>query len=529
MPISWTPTQLAAAQQRLQHTHAWLRGHPPGWTPTAPEQAVLDAAEQLARALTDLQADHPIAFLRLWTAHCPDCNREMDRLSRGAWRCTPCNRLQRDTDPKHPDCRTSQRAVLLELGSIATLVTGSNRAGKTFLGVLLAVLWLYGGDHWAVQCFLQLNGLPADLVPARDNLVWYSSLSNEHNIARQRGAFEELLPPSALKMRWEQKGAFAEVVLAETGGLITFKSDDQGWKKYQGEHVDLCILDEQHEKRVFQEVLSRTGEEHGKSGRTVLTMTPIGRSYVYKEFVVEKAPGHSHTRIVYRDNPHVDTASLDARLSRMDPETRDAKMYGLFTARGGAVFPGFDRAVHVCKLDRKALPNWKKWLRLGGIDFGTRNPFCYLHLVIHPKGKRAHIYREHYQANWKLREHAKAIKAIWKKDREPEEVTADPEDVQGRYTLEEHGVDNSPARKGKGSVKKGLEMLAEMLALDEHGRPWLTIDPSCVNMIKEMEGLTWKPVKDEYDEKGKVETRGPDHAVDTARYALRLYEDEYSA
>ena len=270
----------------------WRRGQPDGWQPNPAEQAVVDAAQHLAETLTALRSAHPIAFIRLWTAHCPKCGREMDRLSRGAWQCRPCDLLQRNTDPKHADCRTSQRAVLLELGEIATLVTGSNRAGKTYLGCLLAVLWLYGGDHWAVQCFLQLNGLPPDLVPARDNLVWYSSLSNELNVARQRGAFDALLPPSAVKSRWEQKGAFAEVSMPETGGHLYFKANDQGWKKYQGEHVDLVVLDEEHKKRVFQECLARTGEEHGRSGRTVLTMTPDGRGYVYKEFVVEKASGH---------------------------------------------------------------------------------------------------------------------------------------------------------------------------------------------------------------------------------------------
>ena len=490
--VEWSPETLRAAQQRLRHVQRWLKSRPEGWTPNAREQAVIAAAEQLAGVLQDLQRDHPIAFIRLWTAHCHDCpGQEMDRLGRGAWSCPRCGKRQTNTDPKHADCRTSQRAVLLELGEIATLVTGSNRAGKTYLGCLLAVLWLYGGDHWAVQCFLQLNGLPADLVPARDNLVWYSSLSNELNVARQRGAFAELLPPAALLIRWEQKGAFAEVELPETGGRIIFKANDQGWRKYQGEAVQLVVLDEQHEEMVYREVLARTGEERGRSGRTVLTMTPEGRTYVYKEFVVDQAPGHSQTRIVYRDNPHVDTASLDARLSRNSPAVRDAKMFGLFGALGGSVFPIFDRAIHVLPADWQPPPDFHRWVRFGGLDFGTANPFAYLHLVAHPKGRRIIVLWEHYERQMRLRQHAQVIKGIWEQDQPAEAVAADPEDPQGRYTLEECGVECDPATKGPGSVVAGLEMLYELLQLDEHGAPVLLIHPRCVNLIAEMEGLIW--------------------------------------
>ena len=306
-----------------------------------------------------------------------------------------------------------------------------------------------------------------------------------------------------------------------------FKANDQGWRKYQGDHIDLIVLDEQHEEMVFRECLARTGEERGRSGRVVLTMTPEGRTYVYKEFVVEKAPGHSHTRIVYRDNPHVDTASLDARLERNIPAVRDAKMFGLFGALGGAVFPVFDRAVHLLPDDWTPPAGFADWLRLGGLDFGTTNPFCYLHLVIHPKGKRGIVLFEHYEAQRRLAEHAEAIKEIWAQDQAAEDIAADPEDVQGRFTLEDHGVDCSPARKGPGSVKAGLEMLYELLLLDEHGRPWLMVHPRCMHFIAEMEGLLWKPVSEEKRERGRVETKGPDHAVDAARYGLRMWREEY--
>ena len=83
-----------------------------------------------------------------------------------------------------------------------------------------------------------------------------------------------------------------------------------------------------------------------------------------------------------------------------------------------------------------------------------------------------------------------------------------------------------PATKGPGSVVAGLEMLYELLQLDEHGAPVLLIHPRCVNLIAEMEGLIWKPLKDEYNEKGRAGTKGPDHAVDALRYGIRMYRED---
>ena len=521
----FTVEQLVAAQRHLETVRAWLSRQGPGWVPTSVEARVIADAKVLAGRINRIGEQHPIALTRLWTAHCPRCGREMAWVGRSVYRCAPCGLRQAETDARASDCRTSQRATLRELGEICTLITGSNRAGKTYLGCLLAVLWLYGAGHWAVQSFLALNGLPADLLGQRDNLVWYSSLSNELNLARQRTYFDELLPPTAERRSWAQRGSFAEVLLHEEGGgRLQFKANDQGWKKYQGDHVDLIVLDEEHEERVYQECLSRTGTEHGRTGRTVLTMTPTGRTYVYRSFVVEPAPGHSWSRIVYRDNPHVDAASLDARLDRLPAEIRDAKKYGLFGAAGAMIFPRFDRLVHVVGADWRAP---RDWMRLGAVDFGFTNPFCYLHIAYHPKGRQRVVLFEHYQAGWRTQRHAPAIKAIWRADQRPDDVVCDSEDPQGRLALEDAGVACSPARKGPGSVKRGLELLGALLAVDEFERPGLLIHPRCENLIREMEGLQRKKLADDKDEKGTIVTVGPNHAVDCLRYGEMTWQDEY--
>ena len=126
--------QLVEAHHRLQQVQGWLKAKPLGWEPSPSEARVLHDAGLLAKQINQVGKEHPLALTRLWTAHCPSCGREMSWVARGVFECVPCGLRQADVDPKSADCRTSQRAALRDLAGVATLITGSNRAGKTYLG-----------------------------------------------------------------------------------------------------------------------------------------------------------------------------------------------------------------------------------------------------------------------------------------------------------------------------------------------------------------------------------------------------------
>ena len=76
-------------------------------------------------------------------------------------------------------------------------------------------------------------------------------------------------------------------------------------------------------------------------------------------------------------------------------------------------------------------------------------------------------------------------------------------------------------------MKRGLELLGALLAVDEFERPGLLIHPRCENLIREMEGLQRKKLADDKDEKGAIVTVGPNHAVDCLRYGEMTWMDEY--
>ena len=85
--------------------------------------------------------------------------------------------------------------------------------------------------------------------------------------------------------------------------------------------------------------------------------------------------------------------------------------------------------------------------------------------------------------------------------------------------MREHGIPNHGARKGPGSVMRGIGQVAERFAFDVDGRPHLVIMDRCKNLIAELESYTW-------DDRGSGEPRDRpapnqrDHACDALRYTV---------
>ena len=119
--------------------------------------------------------------------------------------------------------------------------------------------------------------------------------------------------------------------------------------------------------------------------------------------------------------------------------------------------------------------------------------------------------------------HAAKLKQLIDTYGEPRWIVADPEDKGARLALSrDHGIANVPARKGKGSVKNGINNVCELLAPDVEGNPHLIVHDRCKNLITEFEQYVW-------DESGVGESkdqprpRQKDHALDALRYVcMRL-------
>jgi phage terminase large subunit len=143
--------------------------------------------------------------------------------------------------------------------------------------------------------------------------------------------------------------------------------------------------------------------------------------------------------------------------------------------------------------------------------------------MIDPTDDTLIVVDEHYQADWTIKQHAEKLKQLIEQYGDPRWIVADPEDKGARMSLSrDHGIANVPARKGRGSVKSGINSVCERLAPDVEGRPHLLVFDRCKNLIMEFEQYVW-------DERGVGESndqprpRQKDHALDALRYCcMRL-------
>lgn len=231
------------------------------------------------------------------------------------------------------------------------------------------------------------------------------------------------------------------------------------------------------------------------------TSTPKGRRLIWREWIRDAAPDHTFHRASSLHNPFGDAAGYVASLGyagRFYEQEVDAA----FVSFEGLVYPGFNRetAVHAVEC-----AGWRSVL---GVDAGTRNPTAILTIRSAGDGRR-HIEREFYERGLSSRALVEAVEA------EAEATGADTiyVDPSAAGLIADLVMDGYHAVKANNAVSDGIR--AVTTAIDEG----LTVDPSCIHTISELEQY-------HYQEGGKAAeasdkpVKAEDHAVDAARYSL---------
>jgi phage terminase large subunit len=417
----------------------------------------------------------------------------------------------------NPPPLSSQRLVLMQPGEDATLAAGGNGAGKTELGAQVAAAVACGRTP-AVLAWARSNGVDLSIIPPEGGTVLASSLNASLSIHVQRTAIRRYLPAAT---QWRNlTGPGTSVAYLPNGNKVVFVTNDAGARAMQGYSAALVWMDEEHDEAVYNEALQRVARVRweGRSGWLLLTMTPLKglTSWVYKRFVETPDPGTKVHYIHGGDNPFVDQVKRARILRSYGSHERAARDKGEFTAMEGLVYQ-FDRRVHL--VDAFDPPS--DWPRYGAIDFGTRNPFAYVLAAMDPADSVLHIYRLHYQTEWTHRQHAAAIRELT--DVWPEWIVADSEDRGSRLTLSrDYGINTLASKKGKGSVRAGINAVAELMQLDAMGQPHLVVHdhPSTRPLVHEFQSYRWATTNTKRDQPD-APLKKDDHCMDAVRYMVR--------
>lgn len=227
------------------------------------------------------------------------------------------------------------------------------------------------------------------------------------------------------------------------------------------------------------------------------TSTPKGRRIIYGEWVEKNDDFHHLYKASSLDNPFMDAESYVQGLGYTG-RFYDQEINAEFVGFEGLVWQEFNREHHVRTQDCDG------WRSVFGVDIGTRNPTAIL--TVRGEPERRHVQQEVYRAGMTSEEITTTIEAEADRLR-PDKIFLDPSAAAYIETLKRHGY---PAEKAENDVSFGIGQVATAFA------EGMTIDPSCVNLIAELESYHYPDNKTDSDKPVKQF----DHLCDALRYAI---------
>lgn len=297
------------------------------------------------------------------------------------------------------------------------------------------------------------------------------------------------------------------------GGEVLFRSADNP-DRLRGPNLHWAHIDEgaMCPAGTWEIIIGRLRAD-GQAGPCWITTTPNGRNWLYNRRS-EMTIFHARTM----DNPYLAPEFIRSLESAYTGEFARQELEGEFISLEGLVYPMFNHAAHVQRREGSEFTRWALTM-----DEGYTNPAVVLLIGIDGDG-RVHVAREFYERG-KLQKDVVALAADWYGEFGCESVSVDAAAAGLIADLRDCGV---PAMPRKGRVLDGIAAVQAALKVQGDGRPRLTVDPSCVNVINEFESYIWKENKDE-------PVKENDHAMDALRYyvgnmtpVLSLIEDPFA-
>jgi phage terminase large subunit len=253
--------------------------------------------------------------------------------------------------------------------------------------------------------------------------------------------------------------------------------------------------------------------------QTIITTTPRGKNWIYKQFKDET----SRQFVGHDKVDHFETTTLDAMKWGIAADTYvsegsytvgtleyEQEILGRYVSYSGLVFYAFDSDKHY---DRTyALPAFERVY--GGIDIGQSAPTCLLLTGITASGRFV-TFKEFYQRN--CPEHVWMAKAAeWQKTYNVNFWMVDSAAKTEIATLRRYGVRAKPAKKHNDARATAVNFINSMLHQDR------LIVTGCPNLLREVEGLEFKDALsgDEVTFLDRVKAGQDDHAVDSWCYSV---------
>ncbi len=410
---------------------------------------------------------------------------------------------------------------------------GGNRSSKSF-ALAVEVIWTATGTH----PFKEIK------LPQK---IWYATTTgtkvSDTLWAKLNPSAGGLLKGIPHKLVWQSRQYEIpnRVILTDTGSVIEFKSFEQGRENFQAVDLDFAAYDEQFDRDILTETLTRIGA--GRELSFAAACTPLIKQ-PWLEAIDRK--GCTNDTDVFHfsldDNREewggfIKGTEIDAAIESWPPEVRETRRNGIMAAYEGSIYTTFRYDTHVISAEKER----KLFLKSGKIedemgviaamDFGGANPFGFLWLTRIPwLDDDFYVFDEllwehRVRGGRLLKDLASDILNINKKwgTFNFTRVWADHDPTDARE-MANYGIPSLPAKK---DVKLGIEHIQSLLQPRKHlineywpnGRPSLHISERCVRLIDEFSGYRWASGTDNRDPKDEP-VKVDDHLLDALRMAV---------
>lgn len=293
------------------------------------------------------------------------------------------------------------------------------------------------------------------------------------------------------------KGEMAVTML--NGSEILFRSADRP-DRLRGPNISHFWIDEGGlcPPQTWDIAIGRL-REGGRAGDGWTTATPKGRNWLY-----EKSDQMTIFRARTQDNPYLAREFITSLEAAYTGDFARQELGGEFVSFEGLVYDEFSRLTHV-----RSHPG--PFVRyIAGVDEGYTNPAVIL-VAGEDSDGRLHIIEEFYKRRVLQGDvvgEAKRLHAAYKIS----QFYADP---SAAGLIAEMRSESLPVTEADNPVMPGIQDVKARLVKAGDGKPRLTVDPSCVNLLAEIDSYCWKQrkagVKDEPE-------KANDHAADALRY-----------
>lgn len=301
-------------------------------------------------------------------------------------------------------------------------------------------------------------------------------------------------------------------IVFPNGSTVIMKGADDEQKLLSISGITDCWIEEATEisQDIFEQLQLRV-REPSVSNHFYLSFNPISRDHWIRTRVVENPEILSDGFVchsTFKNNMFLPDSYLKAMEDMRINNPRKYQVYGLgeWGATGKTIFDNWE----VQKFDIgdifKSHPHIQQYF---GLDFGfASDPSAFVYALVDVESMEIFIVDEMYKTgmlNYQI--------ADWltKNGYDRSKIIADSSEQKSIADLKRNGISNiTPARKGKGSIGAGLDLISSFKII---------IHPNCPNAINEFSNYSYKKDRSTGQYTNEPQDKF-NHLIDALRYSL---------